>query len=794
MRVPLDWLKDYVEIDVDVNKYAEAMTLSGSKVEAVEKQGDEISNVVVGRILSIEEHPDADKLQVARVDVGNGSIQIVTGAPNIKVGYYVPVALEGAILPEGMKIKKTKLRGMESCGMMCSIQELGLTKDDYPNADENGIFILENSLVPGQDIKKLLGLDDIIVEFEITPNRPDCLSMTGIARETAATLKTSFDKPSIEIKEEADEAEKYASVEILDGDLCPRYAARVVKDVKIEASPEWMRTRLRAAGVRTVNNIVDITNYVMLEMGQPMHAFDLDYLEGGKITVRRAEKGEMLQTLDEEDRKLDFSMLVIADEKKPVAVAGVMGGANSEINENTKKILFESANFNGTSVRHTAKALGMRTEASSRFEKGLDVKNTVTAVDRAVQLVEELNAGKVCKGVIDCYVQKPEKRTVKFSPKRINALLGTDISEEKMLEIFRSVELEIEENNSGVIIPSFRSDIECEADLAEEVARFYDYNNIEPTLLEGKSSTIGGKTFKQKTEDIIKNTMIACGLSETYTYSFTGPKVFDKIRASKDSDLRKTVKLSNPLGEDYSIMRTTTIPDMLDVISRNYNRRIEGAGFYELSYIYKPLNTKELPVEKQVLTLGMFGGCDFYDLKGIAEELFELLGIENCDFHPVKNRSEFHPGRTALLILDSEEIGIIGQIHPEVTENFECHAQTYVGVIDMDPLVKYASMAHEYKPLPRFPSVSRDIALMAEDNIMVKQIEEIIKKESGDTLEEIKLFDVYKGEQIPEGKKSIAYSVTFRAEDKTLTDEEVNNIMQRILGQLKRKLDVQLRE
>jgi phenylalanyl-tRNA synthetase beta chain len=796
MKVPLSWLSDYVDIKVSPKEYANALTLSGSKVEGIEVQGQEISKVVVGKIISLEKHPDADKLQVSKVDIGNEVIQVVTGAQNVSVGNYIPVALVGATLPGGKKISKGKLRGVESCGMMCSIQELNLTKEDYPDAAEHGIFILEDGLPLGKDIKELLGINETVVEFEITSNRPDCLSMVGIARESAVTLGSELKKPEIKVKEEGDEAKNYASIEIDAPDLCPRYAARIVKDVKIAPSPKWMRDRLKAAGVRPINNIVDITNYVMLELGQPMHAFDLENLHGSKIIVRRANDGEVMYTLDDQERKLDSSMLVIADAERAVAVAGVMGGANSEVTENTKTILFESANFDGISVRLTAKKLGLRTEASSRFEKGLDVENVVTAVDRAVQLVEELGAGTVCKGVIDCYVRKPEERVLKLRPEKINALLGTSIDTQYMLKLFKSLEFGVDGASMLLKVPSFRPDVEREADLAEEVARFYDYNNIESSLLSGKEATQGKKTFKQKVEDVIKNTMISCGLYETYTYSFTSPKVWDKINLPEDSDFRKAVVISNPLGEDYSIMRTTTMPEMLDIISRNYNRRIEEAGFFEMSFVYLPesIPVNTLPLEKPVLTIGMYGNTtDFYHLKGIVEELMQNLKITGYEFEPYKDCPVLHPGRTAAVMIKNKRIGLIGQISPDVADNFEAPEGTYIGVIDIAPLVENATFSANYKHLPKFPAVTRDIAMLVKDEVLVKQIEAIIKQRSGKILEAIKLFDVYKGKQVPEGMKSVAYSITFRAEDRTLTDEEVNKTMNKILDGLKTNLDAQLR-
>ncbi len=796
MKVPLNWLRDYVDINVSPKEYADAMTMSGSKVEGVEVRHEEITRVVTGRIAKLEKHPDADRLQVSLVDIGTDTIQIVTGATNISVGDVIPVALDGSTLAEGKKITRGKLRGVESEGMMCSIQELGLSFDDYPDAAEHGIFILDKDLSPGRDVKEVLGLDEAVVEFEITSNRPDCFSITGIARESAATLATGFRRPDIKVLENGGDITGEASVEILDPDLCPRYAARIVKDIKIAPSPRWLRDRLKAAGVRPINNIVDITNYVMLELGQPMHAFDLANLEGKSIIVRRARDGELMKTLDDQDRTLDSSMLVIADAAKPVAVAGVMGGANSEVTGDTGTILFESACFDGISVRLTAKKLGMRTEASGRFEKGLDPENVISAVDRAVQLVEQLGAGTVCRGVIDCYPKKAALRTILFRPEKINALLGTSVTIKRMVEIFNSLEFTVNLSAMTVAIPSFRPDIIEEADLAEEVARFYGYNNIEAKLLEGKAATMGKKSWKQKVEDIIRQTMLACGLSETYTYSFASPKVFDLLGLPAGSELRRTVTVMNPLGEDFSIMRTTTLPEMLEVLSNNYNKRVEEARLFEVSCVYIPksLPVTELPYEKPVLTMGMYGAADFYDLKGVVDELLYRLGIKDFAYEPVRDYPSFHPGRTAKLLIKGREAGVLGEIHPEVAQKFEAAERNYAAMLDIEPMVANASLKAQYKPLPKFPAVTRDIALLVKDEVLVKQIEDVIRQRSGRIFEDLKLFDVYKGKQVPEGMKSIAYSITFRAEDKTLTDEEVGKTMRRILDGLKDNVGAQLRE
>lgn len=822
MNVPLKWLNEYVDIKVTPKEYADAMTLSGSKVEGIEKQGETVHGVVLGRILTLEKHPDADKLQVSQIKVGEPVIQVVTGAQNVHVGDYIPVALDGAVLPGDKKIKKGKLRGLESNGMMCSIQELGYTRYDFPDAAEDGIYLVQPELlhekygkeapdeealdrmVLGMDIRQVLGIDDDVVEFEITPNRPDCLSMVGIARESAATFGTAFKMPAIQVKEAGGDVNQYARVAIEAEDLCPRYAARVIRNVKVRPSPQWIKERLRAAGVRPINNIVDITNYVMLEMGQPMHAFDLANLKDSRIIVRRAREDEGIETLDGNERKLDKGMLVIADGERAVAVAGVMGGGNSEVTENTANILFESACFDRTSVRITAKKLGMRTEASSRFEKGLDVNQVVMALDRAAQLIVELGAGEVVSGTLDCYPGKLEPRVIDLEPEKINKLLGIEISTDEMIAILRKLEIQVDEKAYMVTVPTFRMDIEEMADLAEEVARFHGYNRIRPSLLEGKETTMGVKTFKQITEDRIRRVMTASGLSEIYTYSITSPDVFDSINLPADSELRNATVISNPLGVDYSIMRTTTIPDMMDVLVRNYNRRVEKAELFELSYTYsgtKPrasqvegIDESALPCEVETLTLGMYGGVDFFDLKGVLETLLKELGIGDFQLVRETENPTFHPGRTAALLIGGEKAGVIGEIHPNVLEKYGLSTRAYIGVIEVEVLLRNAGKNVRYKPLPRFPAVSRDIAMLVKDEVMVKQIEDIIRQRAGKILEKITLFDVYKGKQVPEGMKSVAYSITFRAEDRTLTDEEVGKAMRKVVDGLKTGLDAQLRE
>ncbi len=793
MKAPISWLKDYVDINVDMKKLAHLVTISGSKVEAIDDLGKSIDKVVVGRIVSMEPHPDADRLKITQVDVGKEVIQIVTGAPNVSTGDYIPVALVGAQLPGGV-IKETKLRGVESYGMMCSIEELNLTHDYLPDAPKDGVYIFNNEPELGMDVKEVLGLEPVI-EFEITSNRPDCFSIVGLARETAVTLGTDFKKPEITVKEEGEgKASDFVSVSIRNSELCSRYAARTVTDVNIQPSPEWMQRRLAAAGMRPINNIVDITNYVMLEMGQPMHAFDLKCVDGGNIIVRSAQDGETITTLDGQKRKLDSSMLVIADENKPVAIAGVMGGANSEVTSESKMILLESATFNGTSVRLTSKKVGIRSEASNRFEKGLDSENVIKALDRCAQLIEQLGAGRVIPGIVDCYPVKPEPVKVQINDVEINRLLGTNIDKEWMFELFEKLEFEVDRDSMMLTIPTFRPDVRVMADLAEEVARFYDYNNIKPTLLSGATSTIGKKNHNQKMEDLIAQLMLSLGLFETYSFSFTSPKVWDRMRLPEEHIFRDAVVITNPLGEDFSIMRTTTIPEMLGIIKTNYNRKVEEGGFFEISYVYKPIKEQLLPEERKVLTIGLYGNVDFYYLKGIVEQLFAQMNITNADYSPEKNHPSYHPGRCARVSLGNTDIGYIGEIHPEVASNFECPKRTYIAVLDISHMIENSNMVKEYSGLPKYPAIGRDIALIVDEGVLVKDIEAVIKQRGGKILEQIKLFDVYKGEQVPEGMKSVAYTLTFRSMDRTLVDEEVNKTMSKILHGLKTNLNATLRE
>ncbi len=799
MDISMSWIRDYVDIETGIKEFVEDITLTGSKVEGYREIAGEIAGVVVGKIVSIEKHPNADKLVVTKVDVGNGKqLQIVTGATNVYEGAYVPVALDGSHLANDVKIKKGKLRGVESEGMLCSVEELGCDRHDFPEAPENGIYIFPDTPEVGTDAKKAMDLEDTAVEFEITSNRPDCFSMVGIAREAAATYKKEFRFPEINVKEEAEgDINSMVSVEILNSELCPRYVARIVKNVKIGPSPRWMRKRLRSVGIRPINNIVDITNYVMAELGQPLHAFSIDTIDEHRIIVRNAKEGEKFKTLDGVERQLDPSMLVISDPNKAVAIAGVMGGENSMITGDTDTVLFESANFNGPSVRITAKKVGLRTDASSKYEKGIDPNLNRIAADRAVQLVELLGCGEVVKGAVDCYPNKRETWKLSYDPIWINKLLGTDISEDEMIDIFNRIEIDVDKENKTVTIPTFRPDLEAQADLAEEVARLYGYDKIQPTLAAG-TPTVGRKTYNQVIEDIIKNAMVKNGLYEAMNFTFESPKVYDKLCIVNDSNLRKAVKISNPLGEDFSVMRTTTLNGMLNSLSTNYNRRNMSAALFEVGKVYIPkaIPLNELPEEPKKLTIGMYGDeFDFYRLKGIAEDLFETVGMaEKVEFVPEKNITWMHPGRTANVAINGTSFGYIGELHPTVAKNYSIGTRVYVAVIDVETIFKESVMVKAYSELPKFPAVTRDISMVVKKNVFVKDIENIINKSGGKLLENITLFDVYTGGQIEKGLKSVSYSLTFRDRDRTLVDDEVNDIMDKILNSLNNELDAALRD
>lgn len=791
MDLSIRWLKDYVDIgDISMRDFSEAMSMSGSKVEGWTTEFEDVKNVVVGKILSVEPHPDSDHLVICQLDVGQQEpVQIVTGASNVHVGDMVPAALHKSQLPNGVKITKGKLRGVMSNGMMCSIAELNLTKGDFPYAAENGIFLLQEDCQVGQDIASAIGCNDTCVEFEITPNRPDCLSVLGLAREAAVTFGKELKMHTPQVKGCGGDIHDYLSVEVRNPQLCPRYTARVVKNVKIGPSPRWMRERLRASGVRPIDNIVDITNYVMLEYGQPMHAFDIEYVKDHKIIVRNAVSGETIQTLDGVDRTLSEDMLVIADSEKASAVAGVMGGEYSGINENTHTVVFESACFKGSSVRITAKKLGMRTESSGRFEKGLDAQNCLPAVMRACELVELLGAGEVVDGVIDVDNTNYQPTRIHLDADWTNRFLGTDIPKEQMVKILTDLQFQLE--GDEIIVPSFRSDVEHKADIAEEIARFYGYNNIPTTIAKG--SPEGGYNEYQKFERVVNQNMLAQGMYEIMTYSFVSPKQYDKIRLPKDDPKRQSVVIRNPLGEDTSIMRTNAIPSMMDILSKNYNNRNGAVSLYEIGNEYIPVEGELLPDEVPNLVLGMYGDDkDFFTLKGVVENLLDTLAIREYDVDAKSDDPTFHPGRCAVLSKDGEEFGIIGEVHPLVCANYGINTRVYVGKLKLRKLFAMMDTQRSYVPMPKFPASTRDLALLCDDALPVMTMEKAIKAAAGKILEKIELFDVYKGSQIAEGKKSVAFNISMRASDRTLTDEEVNGAMSKILKALE-ELGAQIR-
>lgn len=791
MDLSIRWLKDYVDIgDISMRDFSEAMSMSGSKVEGWTTEFEDVKNVVVGKILSVEPHPDSDHLVICQLDVGQQEpVQIVTGASNVHVGDMVPAALHKSQLPNGVKITKGKLRGVMSNGMMCSIAELNLTKGDFPYAAEDGIFLLQEDCQVGQDIASAIGCNDTCVEFEITPNRPDCLSVLGLAREAAVTFGKELKMHTPQVKGCGGDVHDYLSVEVRNPQLCPRYTAKVVKNVKIGPSPRWMRERLRASGVRPIDNIVDITNYVMLEYGQPMHAFDIEYVKDHKIIVRNAVSGETIQTLDGVDRTLSEDMLVIADSEKASAVAGVMGGEHSGINENTHTVVFESACFKGSSVRITAKKLGMRTESSGRFEKGLDAQNCLPAVMRACELVELLGAGEVVDGVIDVDNTNYQPTRIHLDADWTNRFLGTDIPKEQMVKILTDLQFQLE--GDEIIVPSFRSDVEHKADIAEEIARFYGYNNIPTTIAKG--SPEGGYNEYQKFERVVNQNMLAQGMYEIMTYSFVSPKQYDKIRLPKDDPKRQSVVIRNPLGEDTSIMRTNAIPSMMDILSKNYNNRNGAVSLYEIGNEYILVEGELLPDEVPNLVLGMYGDDkDFFPLKGVVENLLDTLAIREYDVDAKSDDPTFHPGRCAVLSKDGEEFGIIGEVHPLVCANYGINTRVYVGKLKLRKLFAMMDTQRSYVPMPKFPASTRDLALLCDDALPVMTMEKAIKAAAGKILEKIELFDVYKGSQIAEGKKSVAFNISMRASDRTLTDEEVNGAMSKILKALE-ELGAQIR-
>ncbi len=787
MNLSMRWLNDYVKADMPIKDYCHALTMSGSKVEGYEVEGADISNVVVGKILSKGPHENADALFVCQVDAGKESpVQIVTNAKNVKEGDLVPVALDGAVLPEG-KIKKGKLRGVESFGMFCGLDTLGLTAHDFPYADPDGVLVIQEDCQIGEDIHSALGLDDTSVEFEITSNRPDCLSVTGLARETAATYNLPLNIPVPSFKGVDGNIDEMLKVDVHNTEKCMRYCAGIVKNVKIEPSPRWMRERLRASGVRPINNFVDITNYVMLEYGQPMHAFDLRYVEGAHINVRNATKGEKIVTLDGVERELTEEMLVIADDKKPVAVAGVMGGEYSGIMEDTTTVVFESAYFEPVQVRRTSKKLGLRTDASIRYEKGVDRLISMTCLERAFQLVEELGAGEVVRTVIDKDYTDKTPAAVEFNAEWINNFLGTDIAEADMIEYLTRLDFKVE--NGTVYAPSFRIDIECKADIAEEVARIYGYDKIPSTEFRGVAEA--ELTPEQKFAKNLENNMVALGCYGIATFSFISPKHFDRLTLPAESKLRDAIKITNPLGEDTSIMRTTIIPSMLEILSTNYNNRNEAAKLYEVGKEYIPTESGKLPNEPDRLAIGMYGGnVDFYDIKGIADTMLGKMGIRDveyiraCDSDAFDEACAMHPGRSAVVMKNDTVLGILGEVHPAVQKNYGIGTKTYVAKFNIPEMMKCAVTEVSYQPLPKFPAAARDLSVICDDEIPVAELEKAIKGAVGKILEKVTLFDVYKGEQIEKGKKSVSYSITMRSHDGTLTDEQADSAMKKVLKAL----------
>ena len=800
MKASLEWLKEYSDINMDVVELGDILTMTGSKVETIERRGNDIKNVVLGKILEIEKHPDADHLVVTKVDIGSEILQIVTGAKNIKINDIVPIAKDGSDLPGGVKIKKGKLRGIDSCGMMCSVGELGLDIEDYPNQIEHGIMILDKKLENrlGEDIVGILNLKEDIIDFEITPNRPDCLSIEGLGREVAVSTGKEFknprkniDKLDIENKKEIEGLK----VNITAPDLCYRYITRMVKNVKVKPSPQWLVRRLKACGIRSINNIVDITNYVMLEMGQPMHAFDINSIEGKHITVRRAKHGEKIVTLDEQERELNENNLVIADDKKAIAIAGVMGGLNSEIERNTQTVVFESAVFNGGNVRKTAKQLGLRTESSSRFEKGLSPENALRAVNRAVELVEILNVGEIVEGKLDVYPTKQKINKVKLDTQKINNLLGTNITKQKMVDILEKLEIKVE--NDIAIVPYFRTDIEQMADIAEEIVRFYGYDKLENTLIKAET-TLGVKNKEQKIIDKIKQILVDNGLSEIYTYGFVSEKDLEKAKLSEEIK-KYSITIQNPLSDEYKLMRPSTIPSMLQTLSININKKNPNVKLFDISRNYKNINNEvdkgEVPLQEDILTIGMYGDdIDFYIIKGVMENILETININRYEIEKETKNSSYHPGRCANIKIGIDTVATIGEIHPEVLNTYGIEKRAYLVEANITKLVKYSKVNKKYVDVPKFPAVERDIAIIVDEQVEVGQIEKIISKKGKKLLENVQLFDIYRDEKIGKNKKSVAYSLIFRDKNKTLNDEEINTVMKSIVDELEGKLRATLRK
>lgn len=796
MNTALSWIKSFVPgLDCTAQEYTDAMTLTGTKVEGFERLDEDLDKIVVGQVKKIDKHPDADKLVICQVDVGDRQIQIVTGAPNVYEGMKTPVCLDGGRVagghdgsrtPGGIKIKKGKLRGIESDGMMCSIEELGSSRDYYPDAPESGLYDMGQDAVVGSDAIEALGLHDVVFEYEITSNRVDCYSIIGIAREAAATFHKDFVLPDIKPTGNNENVNDMISVDVEDGDLCKRYCARMVKNIKLAPSPEWMQRRLAASGIRPINNIVDITNYVMEEYGQPMHAYDYDTIADHKIVVRRAKDKEVFCTLDGQDRTLDSSMLMICDGEKAIGLAGIMGGENSKITDDVKTMLFEAACFDGANIRISAKKAGLRTDASGKFEKGLDPYNAEAAINRACELIEELGAGEVVGGMVDVFPVKPEEKVLPFEPDKYNKLLGTDVSSDEMLKYFDKLEIEYNESDNTLHIPSFRQDLLRTCDMAEEVARFYGYDKI-PVTLPSVESTSGKLSFKLRVESVAREVAQFCGFSQSMNYSFESPKAFDKLLVPENSDLRQAIRILNPLGQDFSIMKTQALNGMLTSLATNYNRKNKNVRLYEIGNIYIPkaLPLTELPDERTQFTLGMYGDGDFFTMKGVVEEFFEKAGLDGrITYDPEDKKSFLHPGRQADIIYDGVKVGYLGEVHPQVCENYNIGDRVYYADIDMPYIVEHACFDKKYEGIAKFPTSTRDISLVVDKQVLIGTMENAIIKKGGKLLESCELFDIYEGEQVGEGKKSVAFSLVFRAKDRTLSDTEISEIMDKILAEL----------
>ena len=796
MNTALSWIKSFVPgLDCTAQEYTDAMTLTGTKVEGFERLDEDLDKIVVGQVKKIDKHPDAEKLVICQFDIGDRQKHIVTGAPNVYEGMKTPVCLDGGRVagghdgsrtPGGIKIKKGKLRGIESDGMMCSIEELGSSRDYYPDAPESGLYDMGQDAVVGSDAIEALGLHDVVFEYEITSNRVDCYSIIGIAREAAATFHKDFVLPDIKPTGNNENVNDMISVDVEDGDLCKRYCARMVKNIKLAPSPEWMQRRLAASGIRPINNIVDITNYVMEEYGQPMHAYDYDTIADHKIVVRRAKDKEVFCTLDGQDRTLDSSMLMICDGEKAIGLAGIMGGENSKITDDVKTMLFEAACFDGANIRISAKKAGLRTDASGKFEKGLDPYNAEAAINRACELIEELGAGEVVGGMVDVFPVKPEEKVLPFEPDKYNKLLGTDVSSDEMLKYFDKLEIKYNESDNTLHIPSFRQDLLRTCDMAEEVARFYGYDKIPVTLPSGES-TSGKLSFKLRVESVAREVAQFCGFSQSMNYSFESPKAFDKLLVPENSDLRQAIRILNPLGQDFSIMKTQALNGMLTSLATNYNRKNKNVRLYEIGNIYIPkaLPLTELPDERTQFTLGMYGDGDFFTMKGVVEEFFEKAGLDGrITYDPEDKKSFLHPGRQADIIYDGVKVGYLGEVHPQVCENYNIGDRVYYADIDMPYIVEHACFDKKYEGIAKFPTSTRDISLVVDKQVLIGTMENAIIKKGGKLLESCELFDIYEGEQVGEGKKSVAFSLVFRAKDRTLSDTEISEIMDKILAEL----------